>query len=181
VALRELSSDEYSKIKPLIKASSYGLKNHSIFSTYDGAVNCVKPISLNGSPYKGTKNKGTTHIKDIVKLPDGSFALASKTFCMDAGIAYSPNDTYANNVIQSIGHVEQNSVRSTQVNSANTSNHIQRQQTSTNLNLNDNLIQRSQIGAASVGNVNVNIHQKNYSWLIAVVLIFFVLLFILLK
>ncbi len=86
--MRELTKEEYNKIKPLIRETSYGLQNHSIFRTYKGAVNCEKPISLNGRPYKGRKNKGTTHIKDIVKLPDGRFALVSKQLCIDAGIAY---------------------------------------------------------------------------------------------
>ena len=127
MVIRELSLDEYNKIKPRITpAKSYGLKNHSIFSTYEDAVNCVKPISLNGSAYRGTKNKGTTHIKDIVKLPDGTFALASKTFCMDAGIAYSPNDSGTYNPIQPTIHTEQRSVGSTQVNSANVSNSNQK-------------------------------------------------------
>lgn len=180
MVIRELSSDEYDKIKPRITpAKSYSLKNHSIFSTYEDAVNCAKPISLNGSAYRGRKNKGTTHIKDIVKLPDGRFALASKTFCADAGIAYAPNISL-NNVTQSIDYVNQKSMKSTHVNSANTSNRNQEQQTSTNLNLNDNYINRSQVGAASVGNINVNIHQKSFSWL-TVVLIVLALLFILLK
>ena len=181
MTIRELSSEEYDKIKPNITpAKSYGLNNHSLFSTYEDAVNCAKPISLNGSAYRGRKNKGTTHIKDIVKLPDGRFALASKTFCMDAGIAYAPTNTDANTVTQQINYVEQNSIKSTQVNSADSSNQNQEQQTSTNLNLNDNFFNRSQVGAASVGNINVNIHQKSISWII-VVLIFLAILFILLK
>ncbi|MCD4810709.1 MAG: hypothetical protein K8R17_12550, partial [Methanosarcinales archaeon] len=78
MAIRELSQEEFNKIRPRIIETSYGLNNHSIFRTYDDAVNCTKPISLNGSPYKGRKNKGKTHIKDIVKLPDGRFALLSR-------------------------------------------------------------------------------------------------------
>lgn len=94
--VRELSQEEYNKIKPLIVTTSYGLNNHSIFKTYDDAVNCKKAISLNGSPYKGRKNKGKTHIKDIVKLPDGQFALLSRQLCIDAGISYILGNVVAN-------------------------------------------------------------------------------------
>ena len=68
--VRELSREEYNKTKLLIVQTSYGLNNHSILKTYQDEVNCTKPISLNGRPYKGRKNKGKTHIKDIVRLPD---------------------------------------------------------------------------------------------------------------
>ena len=94
--IRELSQEEYNKIRPRIIETSYGLNNHSIFRTYDDAVNCTKPISLNGSPYKGRKNKGKTHIKDIVKLPDGRLALLSRQLCIDAGIPYVPGNVVAN-------------------------------------------------------------------------------------
>ena len=86
--VRELTKEEYNKIKPFIRETSYGLQNHSIFRTYEDAFNCKKPISLNGSSYKDSKSKKTTHIKDIVRFPDGRFALASKQFCINAGIAY---------------------------------------------------------------------------------------------
>ena len=70
MAIRELSQEEYSKIRPRIIETSNGLNNHSILKTCQDTVNCTKPISLNGSLYKGRKNKGKTYIKDIVRLPD---------------------------------------------------------------------------------------------------------------
>lgn len=188
--MRELSHEEYSKIKPLIIKTSYGLENHSIFKSYEAAVNCKKPISLNGSAYKGRKNKGTTHIKDIVKLPDGRFALLSKTLCNDAGIEYIPDSTPLR------ANTEYKSDRTDRTNKTERTNRtyktestpkkeperinvpgrtekleIEKQNNSNSLNLQDNVIQRSQIGAASVGNVNVNINQKSSTWLLALLLV----------
>ena len=65
--VRELSREEYNKIKPLIVTTSYGLNNHSIFNTYENAVNCIKPISLNGSGYKGRKNKVWNNVLHMLR------------------------------------------------------------------------------------------------------------------
>ena len=48
------------------------------------------------------------------------------------------------------------------------------------LNLSDNIIQRSQIGAASVGNININIYQKSHALhiIIAIVLIIAIILYL---
>jgi ferredoxin-like protein FixX len=218
MAIRELSQEEYNKIRPRIIETSYGLNNHSIFRTYDDAVNCTKPISLNGSPYKGRKNKGKTHIKDIVKLPDGRFALLSRQLCIDAGIPYIPGNVVANeserfekieydvdkkkSELQVFGTTEtlkeenlekrdvkicpkcgnEISVSSKFCDECGTN--IEKYSSSVNLNLNDNVIQRSQIGAASVGNVNIQpniiIPEKNnnsYLWF-GLILIFIILILI---
>ena len=218
MAIRELSQEEYNKIRPRIIETSYGLNNHSIFRTYDDAVNCTKPISLNGSPYKGRKNKGKTHIKDIVKLPDGRFALLSRQLCIDAGIPYVPGNLVANeserfgkieyNVdkkkseLQVFGTTETlkeenlekrdvkvcpncgNEISSSSKFCDECGTNIEKHSSSVNLNLNDNVIQRSQIGAASVGNVNIQpniiIPEKNnnsYLWF-GLILIFIILIFI---
>jgi len=218
MAKRELSQEEYNKIRPRIIETSYGLHNHSIFKTYDDAVNCKKPISLNGSPYKGRKNKGKTHIKDIVKLPDGRFALLSRQLCIDAGIPYVPGNVVANESgrFENIEYGVDNKNSELQV-SATTETlneeklekrdvkvcpkcgneisvsskfcdecgtNIKKHSSSVNLNLNDNVIQRSQIGAASVGNVNIqpNIiipekNNNNHFWF-GLILFFIILLFI---
>lgn len=173
--MRELTQEEYRLIKPLIRKTSYGLDNHSIFKSYEAAVSCSKPISLNGSPYKGRKNKGTTHIKDIAKLPDGSFALLSKTFCDDAGIRYIPDSTPPKTKTAKPEHkIDKTSARAHEKNNYPKTTggvEIEKQNNTTNLDLNDNVIQRSQIGAASVGNVNVNIHQKSSNWLMILLLV----------
>jgi len=218
MAIRELSQEEFNKIRPRIIETSYGLNNHSIFRTYDDAVNCTKPISLNGSPYKGRKNKGKTHIKDIVKLPDGRFALLSRQLCIDAGIPYVPGNVVANEseMFEKIESGVDNKNLESQV-SATTETlneeklekrdvkvcpkcgneisvsskfcdecgtNIEKYSSSVNLNLNDNVIQRSQIGAASVGNVNIQpniiIPEKNsnsYLWF-GLILIFIILILI---
>ena len=218
MAIRELSQEEFNKIRPRIIETSYGLNNHSIFRTYDDAVNCTKPISLNGSPYKGRKNKGKTHIKDIVKLPDGRFALLSRQLCIDAGIPYVPGNVVANESerFEKIESSVDNKNFELQV-SATTETlneeklekrdvkvcpkcgnemsvsskfcdecgtNIEKYSSSVNLNLNDNVIQRSQIGAASVGNVNIQpniiIPEKNsnsYLWF-GLILIFIILILI---
>lgn len=218
MAIRELSQEEYNKIRPRIIETSYGLNNHSIFRTYDDAVNCTKPISLNGSPYKGRKNKGKTHIKDIVKLPDGRLALLSRQLCIDAGIPYVPGNVVANESerFEKIESGIDNKNLESQV-SATTETlneeklekrdvkvcpkcgneisvsskfcdecgtNIEKYSSSVNLNLNDNVIQRSQIGAASVGNVNIQpniiIPEKNsnsYLWF-GLILIFIILILI---
>jgi len=218
MAIRELSQEEFNKIRPRIIETSYGLNNHSIFRTYDDAVNCTKPISLNGSPYKGRKNKGKTHIKDIVKLPDGRFALLSRQLCIDAGIPYVPGNVVANESerFEKIESGVDNKNLESQV-SATTETlneeklekrdvkvcpkcgneisvsskfcdecgtNIEKYSSSVNLNLNDNVIQRSQIGAASVGNVNIQpniiIPEKNsnsYLWF-GLILIFIILILI---
>ncbi|MCD4766046.1 MAG: zinc ribbon domain-containing protein [Methanosarcinales archaeon] len=218
MAIRELSQEEFNKIRPRIIETSYGLNNHSIFRTYDDAVNCTKPISLNGSPYKGRKNKGKTHIKDIVKLPDGRFALLSRQLCIDAGIPYVPGNVVANEseMFEKIESGVDNKNLESQV-SATTETlneeklekrdvkvcpkcgneisvsskfcdecgtNIEKYSSSVNLNLNDSVIQRSQIGAASVGNVNIQpniiIPEKNsnsYLWF-GLILIFIILILI---
>ena len=218
MAIRELSQEEFNKIRPRIIETSYGLNNHSIFRTYDDAVNCTKPISLNGSPYKGRKNKGKTHIKDIVKLPDGRFALLSRQLCIDAGIPYVPGNVVANeserfekieydvdkkeSELQVLGTTETlkeenlekrdvkvcpkcgNEISRLSKYCYECGTKIEKHSSSVNLNLNDNVIQRSQIGAASVGNVNIQpniiIPEKNnnsYLWF-GLILIFIILILI---
>ncbi len=157
-------------------------------------MSCTKPISLNGAAYRGIKNRGTTHIKDIVKLPDGSFALVSKQLCIDAGIAYGsfylsenkevrfekaenkirdePANISSSNIISNSDiNKEQKATKlctkcgfETSLNSKfceECGAKIDIISSSSSLNLSDNMIQRSQIGAASVGNININIHQKD--------------------
>ena len=216
--VRELSREEYNKIKPLIVTTSYGLNNHSIFNTYENALNCTKPISLNGSPYKGRKNKGKTHIKDIVKLPDGRFALLSRQLCIDAGIPYVPGNVVANeserfeqieyNVTKKeselqvfattdilkeenlekrdvgICHNCGNEISNLSKYCYECGTNIEKHTSSVNQNFNDSVITRSQIGAASVGNVNIQpniiIPEKNsnsYLWF-GLILIFIILILI---
>ena len=218
MAIRELSQEEYNKIRPRIIETSYGLNNHSIFRTYDDAVNCTKPISLNGSPYKGRKNKGKTHIKDIVKLPDGRFALLSRQLCIDAGIPYVPGNVVANeserfekieydvdkkkSELQVFATTETlkeenlekrdvevcpncgNEISSSSKFCDECGTKIEKHSSSVNQNFNDNVIQRSQIGAASVGNVNIQpniiIPEKNnnsHLWF-GLILIFIILIVI---
>ena len=216
MAIRELSQEEYNKIRPRIIETSYGLNNHSIFRTYDDAVNCTKPISLNGSPYKGRKNKGKTHIKDIVKLPDGRFALLSRQLCIDAGIPYVPGNVVANeserfekieydvdkkeselHVFGTTETLKEENLKKRDVKVcpecgneiSNSSNYCYEcgtkiEKHSSSMNLNDNVIVRSQIGTASVGNVNIQpniiIPEKNnnsYLWF-GLILIFIILILI---
>lgn len=185
--MRELSQEEYSKIKPLIRETSYGLNNHSIFKTFKDAVNSEKPISLNGSPYKGRKNRGKSHIKDIVRLPDGRFALLSKQLCIDAGIQYFPGNMIAN-VSERFEKIDYNLNKKNSKSQVSSNDdkfkmeNLEKKEAkycticgneinpstkfcdecgtkigklTSSVNFNDNVIQRSQIGAASVGNVNI--------------------------
>ncbi|GEM_PF-6621862 len=138
MSYERVDSKEYNKIQPFIKETIYGLNNHSIFETYDGAVNCTKPISLNGSPYKGRKNKGKTHIKDIVTLPNGTFALLSKTFCNDAGIEYLPNENFTG-IAERQPDANIKARSSADFVETKTEEHVQLQ--NNRINLNDNIIQ----------------------------------------
>lgn len=120
------------------------------------------------SQQKSPKMPTNTHIKSSENVP-----------LIHTSKALNENNT-KDYEIEKSSSIEHDIAKETSIEYDNSVQSKTEVQSNTNLNLNDNFIQRSQIGAASVGNINVNIHQKSFSWLI-VILIFFTLLFILLK
>lgn len=87
-----ISKKDWEMIQPYVHISGYG-KEATFFSSPEEILKANKIVTLNGSPlrqtggkiYKSIEERLTTN-NQIVKLPDGMYAVASKTLLTRAGI-----------------------------------------------------------------------------------------------
>jgi hypothetical protein len=91
--IRIINNKEWEMIKPYVYISpSYG-KEATFFSSPEGILKANKIVTLNGSSlrqiggkiYKSIEERLTIN-NQVVKLPDGTYAVASKTFLKRAGL-----------------------------------------------------------------------------------------------
>ncbi len=87
--VKEISQEQWEQIKPHVVISSYG--NRATFYDSVEAINqSQKVVTLNGSPLRAMAGRVKTPIESrtnniILKLPNGQYAVASKTLLIKSG------------------------------------------------------------------------------------------------
>ncbi len=87
--VKEITVDEWEQIKPHVVISSYGNKA-TFYDSVEAINQSQKVVTLNGSPLRALKGRIKTAIENrtnniILKLPNGSYAVASKTLLIKSG------------------------------------------------------------------------------------------------
>ena len=93
--IRIINKTDWEMIKPYVHISSYGTEA-TFFSSPEEILKANKIVTLNGSPlrqiggkiYKSIEERLTTN-NQVVKLPNGMYAVASKTLLTRAGLSTS--------------------------------------------------------------------------------------------
>lgn len=92
--VRVLDRKDWEKIKPFVHISGYGT-GATFFHSVEDILKADKVVTLNGSPlrkggrvYKSVEERLATN-NQVVKLPNGMFAVASKTLLQRAGLSIS--------------------------------------------------------------------------------------------
>ncbi len=87
--VKEITVEQWEQIKPHVVISSYGQKA-TFYDSIEAINQSPKVVTLNGSPLRAVGNRVKTAIEDrtnniVLKLPNGQFAVASKTLLMKSG------------------------------------------------------------------------------------------------